>query len=94
TVTQYVPSSSKSAYRIAAETLALTATGSFGTFIFNALTFYVYTLAAPSFRRELFALIVPRRWMNYFQPTEQLQLSLTNRINPSRRDGKSINSQV
>ncbi|CAF3815536.1 unnamed protein product [Rotaria sp. Silwood1] len=93
-VTQYVPSSSKSAYRIAAETLALTATGSFGTFIFKALTFYVYTLAAPSFRRELFALIVSRRWMNYFQPTEQLQLSLNNRINPSRRDGKSINSQV
>jgi hypothetical protein len=37
TVTQYDPPSSKSPYRIAAETLALTATGSFGTFIFNAV---------------------------------------------------------
>ncbi|CAF5100237.1 unnamed protein product [Rotaria sp. Silwood1] len=94
TVTQYIPSSSKSAYRIAAETLALTATGSFGTFIFNALTFYVYTLAAPSFRRELFTLIIPRRWISFHQPTEQLQMSLTNRINPSCRDDKSIVSQV
>ncbi|CAF1181713.1 unnamed protein product [Rotaria sordida] len=94
TVTQYVPSSSKSSYRIAAESLAITTTGSFGTFIFNALTFYVYTLTAPSFRRELFGLIVPRRWMNHSQATEQFQLSQTNRVHPFLRDAKSINSQV
>lgn len=38
TVTQYIPSSSKSAYRIAAENLSLTATGSFGTFLFNGVS--------------------------------------------------------
>ena len=38
TATQYVPSSSKSAYRIAAENLSLTATGSFGTFLFNGVS--------------------------------------------------------
>ncbi|CAF1196627.1 unnamed protein product [Adineta steineri] len=85
TVTQYDSPSSKSAYRVAAEALASTATGSFGTFIFNALTFYVYTLTAPSFRRELFALIVPKRWMNRFQPKEHIELSRTNRVNPSMR---------
>lgn len=38
TATQYVPSSSKSPYRIAAESLAGTATGSFGTFLFNGVS--------------------------------------------------------
>ncbi|CAF1056619.1 unnamed protein product [Adineta steineri] len=85
TVTQYDSPSSKSAYRVAAEALASTATGSFGTFIFNPLTFYVYTLTAPSFRRELSALIVPKRWMNRFQPKEHIELSRTNRVNPSMR---------
>ncbi|CAF1557873.1 unnamed protein product [Adineta steineri] len=85
TVTQYDSPSSKSAYRVAAEALASTATGSFGTVIFNALTFYVYTLTAPSFRRELFALIVPKRWMNRFQPKEHIELSRTNRVNQSMR---------
>lgn len=37
TVTQYDSPSSKSPYRIAAETLVSTATGSFGTFVFNAV---------------------------------------------------------
>ena len=50
------------------------------------MTFYVYTLTAPSFRRELAALIVPRRWMNHFQAADQPQVSRTNRINPSVRD--------
>lgn len=38
TVTQYDPASSKSAYRIAAENFALTATGSFGTYLFNGVS--------------------------------------------------------
>ena len=37
TVTQYDPPSKKSPHRIAAEALTSTATGSFGTFIFNAV---------------------------------------------------------
>ncbi|UJR17061.1 hypothetical protein I4U23_003958 [Adineta vaga] len=86
TITQYDPPASKSAYRNAAESLALTATGSFGTFIFNALTFYVYTLTAPSFRRELFALIIPKRWINQMHLREQTQITRTNRIRPSLRD--------
>ncbi|CAF1122242.1 unnamed protein product [Adineta ricciae] len=90
TITQYDPQSSKSAYRIAAENLTLTATGSFGTFIFNALTFYVYTLTAPSFRRELFRLIVPICWMNQFVAREQSQMTRTNRIHPSIRDALSM----
>lgn len=38
TITQYDPPSSKSPYRVAAESLTGTATGSFGTFIFNAVS--------------------------------------------------------
>ncbi|UJR06734.1 hypothetical protein I4U23_011023 [Adineta vaga] len=93
TITQYDPQSGKSSYRIAAESLALTATGSFGTFIFNALTFYVYTLTAPSFRRELFSLIIPKRWMTQLRIQEQTQLTRTNRIGPLIRDVKSIKFQ-
>ena len=37
TIRQYDSPASKSLYRIAAEALASTATGSFGTFIFNAV---------------------------------------------------------
>jgi len=39
TATQYVPPASKSRYRLAAEYLSLTATGSFGTYLFNAVSY-------------------------------------------------------
>ncbi|UJR18279.1 hypothetical protein I4U23_005182 [Adineta vaga] len=83
TITQYDPPSSRTPYRNAAESLSITATGAFGTFIFNAMTFYVYTLTAPSFRRELFLLIIPRRQIHHFQRTDQHQFIRNNRINPS-----------
>ncbi|UJR19213.1 hypothetical protein I4U23_022343 [Adineta vaga] len=67
-ITQYDPPSMRTSYRNAAESLAIVATGAFGTYIFNAMSFYVYTLTAPSFRRELFALIIPRQRMNRINP--------------------------
>ncbi|CAF1530817.1 unnamed protein product [Adineta ricciae] len=67
TLTQYDLPSSKSAYRSSAESLAITATGAFGIYVFNAMTFYVYTLTAPSFRRQLVSSVIPRRWINGFQ---------------------------
>ncbi|CAF1378356.1 unnamed protein product [Rotaria sordida] len=58
------------------------------------LSFYVYTLTAPSFRRELLLLILPRRWAIKLRQKEQHQMSLTNRIGPSRLDGTSIKLKV
>lgn len=40
TATQYIPTSSKSAYQIAAENLMLTATGSFSSFLFNGVSIF------------------------------------------------------
>ncbi|CAF1189222.1 unnamed protein product [Rotaria sordida] len=94
TLTQHDATSSKSPYRIAAEAFSQTLTSSFGIYVFNGLSFYVYTLTAPSFRRELLLLILPRRWAITLRQKEQHQMSLTNRIGPSRLDGTSINLKV
>lgn len=51
-------------------------------------------MTAPTFRRELIALIVPRRWLHNLQQREQDQLSMTNRIYPSTVAGKSVNFQI
>ncbi|CAF1245770.1 unnamed protein product [Adineta ricciae] len=82
-ITQYDPPSMRTPYRNAAESLAIVATGAFGTYVFNAMNFYVYTLTAPSFRRELFALITQRQRMNQVPRINPQYLSRTNRINPS-----------
>ncbi|CAF3364232.1 unnamed protein product [Rotaria sp. Silwood2] len=58
-LTQNIPPSSKPATRIAIEAFALTFSANFFLYLFNSISFLVYTLTAPSFRRELFLALVP-----------------------------------
>ncbi|CAF1651701.1 unnamed protein product [Adineta ricciae] len=64
-IIQYDRPSMRTPYRNAAENLATVATGAFVTYVFNAMNFYIYTLTVSSFRRELFAMIIPSQPSNY-----------------------------
>ncbi|CAF3119077.1 unnamed protein product [Rotaria sp. Silwood2] len=59
-LTKNIPPSNKSTARNAIEAFALTFSTIFFLYLFNAISFLVYTLGAPSFRRELFIALVPR----------------------------------
>ncbi|CAF1491055.1 unnamed protein product [Rotaria sordida] len=59
-LTQNILPSHKSVTRNAIETFALSFSANFFLYLYNAISFLIYTLTAPSFRRELFLALVPR----------------------------------
>ncbi|UJR10888.1 hypothetical protein I4U23_015075 [Adineta vaga] len=82
-ITENIPNSSKSSYRIAVESFLNTLLASFFYYVFNGWSFFVYTLTAPSFRRELLMMILPKQWLRKIQQNNaNLTLSLKNRVHP------------
>ncbi|CAF0978248.1 unnamed protein product [Adineta ricciae] len=82
TFTANVLDSSKPTYRVAVENFASTLLASFFYYCFNGWPFFVYTLTAPSFRRELFVILTPRMPHQTSSNTRQQNIDYIHRIAP------------
>ncbi|CAF1119933.1 unnamed protein product [Adineta ricciae] len=81
-LTENVPTANKSQLRISVESFLNTLLASFFYYCYNGWSFLVYTLTAPSFRRELIFVLLPRHWIRGTQQNTRHTTYHSNRIVP------------
>ncbi|CAF1486148.1 unnamed protein product [Adineta steineri] len=90
-INENVPTSSKSLYRITIESFSATLLTSFFYYVFNGWSFFVYTLTAPSFRRELFMIFSRLCLCKTPHNNNQHTRTRSERIHPMNQDIATIN---
>ncbi|UJR10887.1 hypothetical protein I4U23_015074 [Adineta vaga] len=90
-ITENIPASSRSSYRTAIESFLSTLLASFFYYCYNGWSFFVYTLTAPSFRRELITIILPRQWSQRLRHhNENRTMSRTFRVHPFQQSVATV----
>ncbi|CAF0830418.1 unnamed protein product [Adineta steineri] len=90
-INENVPTSSKSLYRITIESFSATLLTSFFYYVFNGWSFFVYTLTAPSFRRELLMIFSRLCLCKTPHINNQHTRTRSGRIHPINQDIATIN---